>query len=110
MADNPSIVDVYKVLLDVKEDMGHVKAGISANADHTTAVSKKVDVVRSELQAHAGDDGAHGLGTVAKVEAKVEAKDGMTFQRAVAYIAGLELLAHTLGPWLAASFHVGPKP
>src|SRR3990167_3420875 len=50
---------IYAALLEIKGDLGEVKSLCSENKDHTLAVSRKADAVRTELAAHATKDEAH---------------------------------------------------
>lgn len=91
---------LYTAILDLKGDVGEVKAGIVANADHTLAVSKKADGITAKLDTHISDDDAHGLGSARKVEAKIEASSGLSLTKMLAVIAGAELLFHILPMFL----------
>lgn len=63
---------IYALLVDLKGDVGGIKAGLAANESHTAHVSRKVDNVRAELDAedrriegkvdaHVKENGAHGV-------------------------------------------------
>jgi len=54
---------IYDVLLSLKEDMGAVKQATRDNGDHTLAVSRKADAIRSELVDHAHHHPAYGMKT-----------------------------------------------
>ena len=42
--------------------LGRIEEGIKNNSDHTLAVSRKADMIRTELQDHVGSSDAHGSG------------------------------------------------
>lgn len=62
---------IYNVLLTLKEDVGGIKNGLSANETHTLHVSRKVDGVRQELIEHISSSGAHGVAAEARGRAGV---------------------------------------
>ncbi len=61
---NVSNEQIYGVLLSLKEDMGGVKQAVKDNGEHTLAVSRKADAIRTELTEHSADDAAHGIKAV----------------------------------------------
>ena len=80
---------------DVKEGSefrGMVKSNLLNLNSHLSAVSKKADAIRVELETHKKDDKAHGLGGEEKARGNIVAWAGVIFG-----VAGL------LGPliWIA---------
>lgn len=54
---------IIKLIVEMKEDIGEVRAGVKNNTDFTAAVSKKADDIRVGLEAHKDSTDAHGLGS-----------------------------------------------
>lgn len=52
---------IYRAVMELHGKMGGVQAGVANNTSFITAVSKKSDIIRGELNSHRGDQGAHGL-------------------------------------------------
>src|SRR3990167_8507891 len=57
--DNVTPGLIYAAILEIKGDLGEVKSVCSENKDHTLAVSRKADAVRTELATHAAKDESH---------------------------------------------------
>ena len=52
---------IYEALLEIKQDLGEVKAIASNAHEFAAAVSRKADTIREELRAHSISDAVHGL-------------------------------------------------
>jgi ribosomal protein L18E len=112
MANEPSLGQVFQVLLDIKGDVGGLKTSAEQNQAHTLAVSRKVDAVRSELDAHKQDTTAHGAGVQQRVEETVEARQEkrseITVGKIAVAIAAVELLVHVAEPLVRSALAVKP--
>lgn len=62
---------LYEVLLDIKGDMGAVKASVANGHEFTKAVSAKADVIRGELREHVESQEAHGLAGEQKAKGNI---------------------------------------
>jgi hypothetical protein len=113
MANEPSLGQVFQVLLDIKAGRGgREDRRLSQNQAHTIAVSKKVDAVRSDLDAHKQDTTAHGAGVQQRVEETVEARQEkrseITVGKIAVAIAAVELLVHVAEPLVRSALAVKP--
>lgn len=52
---------IYEALLEIKQDLGEVKAIASNAHEFASAVSRKADSIREELRAHSISEAVHGL-------------------------------------------------
>lgn len=91
MADGVSNAKIYEAIMGLKEDMGSVKQGVKNNQEFTTAVSKKADGIRADLDNHKADQGAHGADGERRVK-------GTAIALAALIVGVAEFLAH----WAAA--------
>ncbi len=66
-SQEPSNALIYTAILDLKGDIGELKASKTADHEFIVAVSSKADKVRGELNTHVETLGAHGVGLERKV-------------------------------------------
>ena len=103
--------DSYALLLSIKGDIGRLEGKVDGVAEHTSAVSKKADAIRTELgqklDKHVEDTDAHGLGLAREVKARAETKatkaGDVGLVRVGLLIAGLQLLIAAGSKLIAAA-------
>lgn len=84
---------IYDVLMDIKQGIGRLEKQAENADNHINHVSRKVDIVRSELNDHRDDAGAHGAGGAERANKNWVLYMGLLF-------AGVEFVIH-LAPVIA---------
>ena len=83
---------MFEFMQDTTKALGRIEEGMKNNAEHTMAVSRKADAIKSDLQDHVGDGEAHGLGGERRASGKA-----MQIITAVIAVTGLLMSVYKWG-------------